>query len=274
MSKTPEDGEGNVLAYVTFPKNMVAMACNGRAWQTLYLRMSYSTLVALGSSKINDMLNPRRQGRMRRKLPLETLPAGIDYVLDFTPPSEGSELADLTAALWLPKMVKLWFLAGHYCPEEILETGHNIASVWDKRPLANRSVSAMLALGHDDACQGLLQFCKSYPHYGFCLDRILTEFLAGSMDRSEWKPRDVPGIVDESPEDLEQSNYFPAFRKIPDYCPIRHRVAIMRVLHAINGGGLLLNSAPRMWTVAQVAIHLEVTRIVVSNSQYPTDSFL
>ncbi|KAH7630707.1 hypothetical protein B0T09DRAFT_123934 [Sordaria sp. MPI-SDFR-AT-0083] len=243
MSRTPEDGEGNVLAYVTFPKNSNAIACNGSAWQTLWLRMSFSTLVGLKSSKINAMLDPKRQERMRRRLPMETIPPGIDYVLDFTPPTEGSELADLTAALWLPKMVKLWFLAGHYCPEDILESGHTM-SVWDKRPLADRSVSAMLALGHDDACKNLLQFC--------------------SMDRSEWKPKNVPGIVDECPEILEEyQNYFPSFRKIPDYCPIRHRVAIMRVLHAINGNGLLLNSAARMWTVAQVAIHLEVTNIVI-----------
>lgn len=162
MSRTPEDGEGNVLAYVTFPKNSNAIACNGSAWQTLWLRMSFSTLVGLKSSKINAMLDPKRQERMRRRLPMETIPPGIDYVLDFTPPTEGSELADLTAALWLPKMVKLWFLAGHYCPEDILESGHTM-SVWDKRPLADRSVSAMLALGHDDACKNLLQFCKSMP---------------------------------------------------------------------------------------------------------------
>lgn len=95
------------------------------------------------------------------------------------------------------------------------------------------------------------------------------------MDRSEWKPKNVPGIVDECPEILEEyQNYFPSFRKIPDYCPIRHRVAIMRVLHAINGNGLLLNSAARMWTVAQVAIHLEVTNVVVSNSLIPNCSVL
>ncbi|KAJ4411721.1 hypothetical protein N0V85_003792 [Neurospora sp. IMI 360204] len=242
MSRTTEDGEGNVLAVVTFPKNADAIACNGSRWQTLWLRMSFPTLVGLSSSKINAMFDPRRQERMRRQLGMETLPPGIDYVLDFTPPTEGSELADLTAALWLPKMVKLWFLAGHYCPEEILESGHR-TSIWDKRPLASRSVSAMLALGHDDACRSLLQFC--------------------SMDRSEWKPKDVPGIVDVDPEAEEHSNYFPTFRRIPDYCGIRHRVAIMRVLHAINGNGLLLNSAARMWTVAQVAIHLEIPQVVV-----------
>lgn len=94
------------------------------------------------------------------------------------------------------------------------------------------------------------------------------------MDRSEWKPKVVPGIVDVDPEDEEHSSYFPTFRRIPDYCGIRHRVAIMRVLHAINGNGLLLNSAARMWTVAQVAIHLEIPQVVVSNSHIHNVSLL
>ncbi|KAK1782457.1 hypothetical protein QBC45DRAFT_448319 [Copromyces sp. CBS 386.78] len=231
------------LRLLPFQRTRTPLLVMGVAWQTLWLRMSFPTLVGFKSSKINAMFDPKRQVRMRRQLGMETLPPGIDYVLDFTPPTEGSELADLTAALWLPKMVKLWFLAGHYCPEEVLESGHTM-SIWDKRPLANRSVSAMLALGHDDACKSLLQFC--------------------SMDRSEWQPKKVPGIVDECPENVDEyPDYFPAFRKVPDYCGIRHRAAIMRVLHAINGNGLLLNSAARMWTVAQVAIHLEIPQVVI-----------
>ncbi|KAK3398189.1 hypothetical protein B0T20DRAFT_201773 [Sordaria brevicollis] len=242
MSRTPDEGEGDVLTVVTFPKNADALACNKSPWPKLWLRMNLSTLVSLGSSKINTMLDPKRQERTRRRLGMETLPLGVEYLFDFTPPVEGAELADLTAALWLPKTVKLWFLAGHYCPEEILATGH--LGVWDARPLASRSVSAMLTLGHDDACNSILGFC--------------------TMDRSEWKPKEVPGIVDESPEVLDKfPKYFPSFRKIPDYCGIRHRAAIMRVLHAVNGNGLLLNSAARMWTVAQVAIHLEIPQVVV-----------
>lgn len=263
--RTPNDGEGDVLAVVTFPKNADALACNGSPWPTLWLRMNLPTLVGLGSSKINAMLDPKRQERIRRRVGMETLPPGVEYLLDFTPPAEGSELADLTAALWLPKMVKLWFLAGHYCPEEILASGH--LGVWDARPLASRSVSAMLALGHDDACNSLLGFCKSRPPYTLYLGQILISYFAGTMDRSEWKPKEVPGIVDECPEILDKyPKHFPPFRKIPDYCGIRHRVAIMRALHAVNGSGLLLNSAARMWTVAQVAIHLEIPQVVVSDS--------
>jgi len=86
----------------------------------------------------------------------------------------------------------------------------------------------------------------------------------GLVDLKQWRvDPQVPGIVDEDPFDPDP-RYIPEWRKIDDYCRIRHRVAIMRVLRAINGEGLLLNSAARMWTVAQVAIHLEVPQIVVS----------
>jgi hypothetical protein len=81
----------------------------------------------------------------------------------------------------------------------------------------------------------------------------------------------VPGIYDEDPLG-SGPKYIRPSRKIDDYCRIRHRVAIMRLLRAINGQGLLLNSAPRMWTVAQVAIHLEVPQVVVgfeSGSYFP-----
>lgn len=84
----------------------------------------------------------------------------------------------------------------------------------------------------------------------------------GLNDLEEWKVNHrVPGIVDVFGS-AEQC--VPSWRQIDDYCPIRHRAAIVRVLRAINGHDLLLNSAPRMWTVAQVAIYLEIPQVVVS----------
>ena len=83
----------------------------------------------------------------------------------------------------------------------------------------------------------------------------------GLTDYHEWEIKDgLPGIVEENPF---PGSHIPPWRKVEDYCPIRHRVAIIRVLRAINGKGLLLNSAVRMWTVAQVAISLEVPQVVV-----------
>lgn len=149
---TPSDNQGNVLAVVTFPKDKPARACDDKIWENVELRMSYEKLTGLGSKKIQQMFSPRAQARFRRRHGFEQqLPPGIEYVLDFTPPSEGPELADLTAALWLPRVVKIWFLAGQYLPDPVLEQGLGLAS----RPLADKAVGAILALGHDDICKGL-----------------------------------------------------------------------------------------------------------------------
>jgi hypothetical protein len=249
------NGQGTVLAVVTFPKDdRSSRACDGEPWHDVRFCMDYGKLMGLGSKKIQDMLNPRAQARFRRRLDLQQLPPGIEYVLDFTPPSEGSDLADLTAALWLPRMVKLWFLSGLYVPDPVLENGLGVLT----RPLADKAVGAILALGHDDVCKGL--GCKFGDEWAF--DPPLTS-ASGLTDYAEWHANDgLPGIVEDNPS--ARLAFIAPWRKIEDYCPIRHRVAIIRVLKAINGDDLLLNSAVRVWTVAQVAISLEVPQVVVS----------
>ncbi|KAL2133088.1 hypothetical protein VTI74DRAFT_2956 [Chaetomium olivicolor] len=231
--------KGTVLAVVTFPKgDRSSKACDGKSWDDIRFRMSHEKLMSLGSKKIQGMFTPRAQARFRRRLGLEHyLPDGVEYVIDFTPPAEGPELADLTAALWLPRVVKIWFLAGHYLPEQILEMGRGTPT----RPLADKAVGPVLVLGHDDVCKSA---------------KCLTDF-------DEWHVKDgVRGIIDENPV---IGHYIPEWRKIEDYCPIRHRLAIVRILKLINGGDLHLNSAVRMWTVAQVAISLDIPHVVVDH---------
>jgi hypothetical protein len=248
------DSQGTVLAIVTFPKDGSKRACDGRPWQDVRLRMSYDKLTSLGSKKILEMFSPRAQKRFRRRHGFEYhLPPGIEYILDFTPPSEGPELADLTAALWLPRVVKIWFLAGQYMADPVLETGTGFPT----RPLADKAVGAIMALGHDDVCNGYA--CKYI--IGTLQILLLTSAL-GLTDYSEWQTKDnLPGIVEDPPSG---PSHIPSWRKVEDYCPVRHRVAIIRLLKAINGEALLLNSAVRVWTVAQVAISLEIPEVVVS----------
>ncbi|KAK3390426.1 hypothetical protein B0H63DRAFT_519648 [Podospora didyma] len=234
-----QDNGGSVLAIVTVPKDSdVGRACDGTRWHDMAIRMSETKLKELGSRKITAMFDEKHQKLYRRRWGNKPLPSGIEYILDFTPPAEGSELADLTAALWLPKMVKFWYLAGHFVPDEVLELGPDVTGFY-KRPLSEKAVGCVLTLGHDDVCRS---------------DECLTDF-------ANWETKDVPGIFDESPS--RTWKYVLPWRRVQDYCRIRHIVGIMRVLRFINGNDLLLNSAVRMWTVAQVAIHLEIPHVVV-----------
>jgi len=144
--------DGTVLAVVNFPKDSKpSYACDGKPWKDVRIRMSYDKLMSLGSPTIQDMFSPASQRRFRRRLGFEKeLPASIEYVLDFTPPLEGPELADLVTKLWLPRVVKLWFLAGQLTPDRVLADARGIPA----RPLADKAVGAILALGHDDVCKG------------------------------------------------------------------------------------------------------------------------
>lgn len=55
-------------------------------------------------------------------------------------------------------------------------------------------------------------------------------------------------------------------RAIDDYCPIRHRVNIVRLLLAIEGYDLVLNSASRVYTLTSIASILDCTRVIVSGN--------
>ncbi|OTB15508.1 hypothetical protein K445DRAFT_366708 [Daldinia sp. EC12] len=51
-------------------------------------------------------------------------------------------------------------------------------------------------------------------------------------------------------------------RNIVDYCPIRHRVNIIRLILAIEGYDLVLNSAPRVYTLTSIANILDCTSVI------------
>jgi hypothetical protein len=51
---------------------------------------------------------------------------------------------------------------------------------------------------------------------------------------------------------------------IPEYCPIRHRAAISRLIQIINGENPKLDSAPKVWTLLGVANYFGCTDVVVS----------
>lgn len=231
-----DTNNGSVLAIVNFP-DKPGRDCNGIAsFAKVYqIRLDYDRLVSTGSTKIKEMLTPRKQARYRRLLNLETLPDGIDHVLDFTPPSEGEESAELIANLWLPYSTRIWWMAGYYHPSGLLESGPREGSTC-KRPLAEKAVGAVLVLGHDDQCTCSTTYADV---------------------QELWASREgVPGIY--------PGDWVPPYRNVAEYCRVRHCVSILRLLRAIAGADLMINSATRMWTLVHLALHLDLASIVVS----------
>lgn len=176
------------------------------------------------------MLLPEKQTRILRRLRLtpDKLPSGIVFVLDLTPPSEGDESASLLAMLSLPLSVRAW---------------------WQSRD--RLKVMGSLVSGHDDNCPEHKSVPVNCERGG---SRIAA---ARKMAQNRITP--ASDVLD--PDDIMPS----PSRDIPDYCPIRHRASILRLLETIECGGheLNLDSAPRVFTMAKIAKYFECTTAVV-----------
>ncbi|KAI0555519.1 hypothetical protein F4679DRAFT_524212 [Xylaria curta] len=95
-------------------------------------------------------------------------------------------------------------------------------------------ISKCLVSGHDDVCP---------KHFDL--------FLSGY----NFKPNADAAV---SVGELQ----YPEPRKIVDYCPIRHRAAILRLLMAIRQGDLVLDSAPRTATMIVIARYFDCVKVV------------
>ncbi|KAI2468911.1 hypothetical protein F4781DRAFT_422332 [Annulohypoxylon bovei var. microspora] len=104
-------------------------------------------------------------------------------------------------------------------------------------------ISPYLVSGHDDHCP---------RHNEVLIDcRKTNKYVESKTGQEESLPKiDLDHI--EAPES----------RVIPDYCPIRHRANIIRLILAIQGYDLVLNSAPRVYTLTGVADILDCTGVV------------
>ncbi|KAI1333092.1 hypothetical protein F5Y16DRAFT_3138 [Xylariaceae sp. FL0255] len=107
-----------------------------------------------------------------------------------------------------------------------LSLSQGVIDWWTSRDLIG--VAKYLVSGHDDSC----------PSH-----------LLVSASHSDNK---TPGSRIHRSKNIADIDY-PVSRKIPDYCPIRHRATILRLLIAIEHNELVLNSAQRVVTMAGIA---------------------
>jgi hypothetical protein len=256
-----ELNEGDTLVNIDFghdPKNSLGRTdCFGVAWRSQRLRMHSHNLLAIGSSKFADMFKPTHQFRVQRRLKLVgKLPEGVKYVLDLTPPTEGDELVFQMTELSLTPGIIDWWSA-----------------------YMVQLVDPSLVDGHDDICP-----CSIDPDH---CDYIGEEQDSATALASIPKGRQgsqtssymlTKGQVQKEQEDLgslialvlsakesgkkKLIHQAPAFRAIPDYCPVRHRNGIIRLLMIIEGKDVVLNSASRVWTLVAVAKIFDCTSLV------------
>ncbi|KAI1852032.1 hypothetical protein JX266_002885 [Neoarthrinium moseri] len=229
--------EGDTLVIIDFPavtsfRNPVS--CCAARWGKMDFRIDSKKLIRSGSSVLANLLSDSMQRRFLRRhgLTRETLPENVRYVVDLTPPSEGEESAFLVADLYLPSAVVDWWMAKD-----------------------RLGVSWYLVCGHDDKCNDhgkVVNDCAK-----------VAGWVSAARPEAEDTESGDPNIY-RIPLELPEIELSPT-RQIEHYCPIRHRVAIIRLLLHVKGEHLVLNSAPRVYTAVGVAKALDLTRTISSS---------
>ena len=214
------------------------------------LRVKSRSLLESGSSTFQNLLGPTAQFRiLRRRKLFGQLPPGIKYAIDLSPPLEGDMAVNLTAALSCCEGVRKWGLS-----EERWNISKGLVGGQDefaKRPIARRPSAQLLVdeSGHPSSPAPPLPDTTELNDF----DSDSSPFLRMQTTRS---PRAVHTIRDETEknEPYQPQNHLHDDLQLPDdYSPVRHCLAIERVLTAIEGLDPKLDSAVKVWTTFAVA---------------------
>lgn len=220
--------EGDTMVFLDYP-SFGARNCQDIPWSSARFRMDSQKLLATGSSEITRLLSEDKQRRLRLQHRSEKLPSDIRYILDLTPETEGDHIASLLGSLSLPRGVRDWWMAKD-----------------------RFGVSQWFVSGHDDWCHNHADIpldCKKPDSVTLPLVRSAIE------DARKYKILLGPEVIADCP-----------VREIAEYCEIRHRANIVRLLLAVAGYDLVLNSAPRVYAIVMLAEDLDLVNVIVGYS--------
>lgn len=219
-----KDG-GDTQVIVEYP-SFSARSCQDILWTRADFRMNSLDLLATGSTVFKTLFSDANQRRFRRQH--QSDPPKTDdvrYILDLTPSLEGDDAAFLVGELSLPAGVRDWWMAKE-----------------------RFGASISLVSGHDDDCH-------DHDNIPF-----------NCQTSADWNPEGLEPLTDKKYRitlELQHVLNCPA-REIRDYCEIRHRVNIVRLLLTIAGYDLVLNSAARVFTLVALAKQFDVVNLIVS----------
>lgn len=228
---------GDTMVFIDYPGSpsdiIVDRDCYRYPWVSQSFRVHSDRLLDTGSSKFAEMLNPTYQFRVQRRRKLvNKLPDGVKYVLDLTPPTEGDELVFQVTELSLTPGIRDWWKSSKI---------HNTAS--------------HLVKGHDDVCNCVdKQVVEADPNVsGFAGEIVARDTSPTNSTRLINLPMTGNEIEHLRKERWHNPFVVPEHYNFKDYCAIRHRNAIVRLLLHIHGHYMPLHSAATMWTLVGVA---------------------
>ena len=238
--------KGDVLVFIDYPTyhtDAISYAdCNGITYKSQQFRVHSEKLLETKSSVFDEMLRGTYQFKIqRRRKMVNKMPEGIKYLIDLTPPSEGDDLVfQMTELSLTPALIKWW------------------------RSYIENDTDMCLVSGHDDVCKCNRRTSFEIdedveedpdPEQGNTGDSGNANSGRNRVKRTRKQPPPATRVEVALQMKAQNENEFyatPAYRNIPDYCPVRHRNGIIRLLMLIEGKGAILDSAPRMWTLVKL----------------------
>jgi hypothetical protein len=275
--------EGDTLIYITYPPSNKWFNPAGIETSVATFRVRSNALLNTRSKIFADLLGPTQQFRIqRRKKLIGHLPEGVKYVLDLTPPEEGDEAVELTSDLSCSLGVRLWYTA-----EYRMSILHGLVGGEDTLTLAQRfeflspviKGQAFYNRGIGDVAHETRESTSKKNGYldNPMIDRE-TVFQQSEGEYAKSNVKFAGGYIDKNPENPEKDLQYaielskalmpppkvPVLREVPDYCQVRHRDGIVRLLQVIEGKYPTLDSAPKVWTLYALAKFFDCTSTVVS----------
>jgi hypothetical protein len=283
--------EGDALVLIRYPNNQPAFDPSGFQLSTTH-RVHSANLLATGSAIFKHKLEDEWQNHraIKRAGLLNNLPSGIKYVIDLTPPEEGDDALALTADLSCSAGVRYWFTAqSRLGVAQSLVAGKDETNV-RKGPVSQPTSPAKsnpillhgdtqvseLSTGVTSIINGETtgsQYQGIIPDNGRIAFSAMFDLPANPEqgDEGPTTKKEVPfdKEVTEVTELLDEKMAIEQLgEEILDYCPIRHRAGIERLLQVIEGKDPRLDSAPKVWTLAVLGKYFDCASTVVSTCAF------
>lgn len=243
--------KGDTLVFIDYPdiqrRHSEQTDCYGMSYSSQRFRVHSEKLLATGSAKFAEMLNPTYQFRVQRRKKLtKSLPEGIKYVLDLTPPSEGDDLVfQMTQLSLTPGIIKWWAANDLHKVTSWLVTGHDDICTCGQRPIPGWGVPKE-EMERKSQTQQVFEEPIPYDDKGKDKDKDNT-------NSEKVIPPTSHDLISKKMHGINRPYETPNYRNIPDYCPTRHRNNIIRLLMMIEGHDIMLDSANRVWTLVGLA---------------------
>jgi hypothetical protein len=264
--------EGDTMVFITYPGNSKLYDPTGFPLTSKTHLVHSEKLLATGSKMFEDLLSDWRQHRMRKRKGYQNgLPEGIKYILDLTPPDEGDEAVDLTSELSCSLGIRHWYSMENRCC-----VPHNLVGGKDEvtKPIFSPGDGPALIDFHNSGVD-------KTPTHDCGGENPPGETSSNPVDISSRLREDVADIALKQTMEISKREFFATYHadgqadpeakerylkveEVLEYCQIRHRAGIERLLQAIEGKDPRLDSAPKVWTFFVLSKYFDCTKVAVS----------